>query len=79
VSDADGPLLKRMQHHAATTAAIALDVDKWAPHLSPGGSAGTVTALGRSGWRVVGLTPQDRLDTVWRDLGRLNARTKVGT
>ena len=78
VGDADGPFLKRMQHHASTTAAIALDVDQWAPHLPRSASGSTAAALAAHGWRAVTLTPRDHLEVVWQELGRLGKRERVG-
>lgn len=77
VSDRDGPFLKRLQHHAATSAAIALDVDAWAPHLAPSGTGTTSSALASTGWRSVTLRPRDHLEVVWQELGRLSSRQKV--
>ena len=78
VTDADAPFLKRMQHHASTTAAIALDVDQWAPHLPPSATGSTANALAAHGWRAVTLTPRDHLEVVWQELGRLGKRERVG-
>ena len=77
VSDNDGPFLKRLQHHAATSAAIALDVDAWATHLAPSGTGTTSAALASTGWRSVTLRPRDHLEVVWQELGRLSSRQKV--
>ncbi|EON23387.1 MULTISPECIES: DUF58 domain-containing protein [Nocardioides] len=77
ISDNDGRFLKRLRHHAATSAAIALDVDAWAPHLSPSGTATTSEALASTGWRAVTLRPRDHLEVVWQELGRLSNRQKV--
>jgi uncharacterized protein (DUF58 family) len=78
VTDADAPFLKRMQHHASTTAAIALDVDQWAPHLPRSGTGSTTSVLASHGWRAVTLTPRDHLEVVWQELGRLGKRERVG-
>jgi hypothetical protein len=67
-----------MQHHASTTAAIALDVDQWAPHLPRSSSGTTAGALAAHGWRAVTLTPRDHLEVVWQELGRLGKRERVG-
>jgi uncharacterized protein (DUF58 family) len=77
VTDEDGPFLKRLQHHAATSAAIALDIDAWAPHLAPSGTGTTSAALASTGWRAVTLRPRDHLEVVWQELGRLSNRQKV--
>jgi hypothetical protein len=76
ITDADGPMLRRMHHHAGAALALALDVSAWAP--ASGAGLGTVPAsarplLVRQGWRAVTLRPRDRLDLVWQDLGRTSA------
>jgi uncharacterized protein (DUF58 family) len=68
---ADGPVLRRMRHHAGAAMALALDVDAWVGRPGTGGSAG---ALARAGWRAAELGPRDRLDQVWQDLGRASAQ-----
>lgn len=80
VSEADAPVLRRMQHHAGSALAIALDTAAWAPDR--GRAAGTGPAamppgLTRQGWRVVAMAPGDRVDLVWQQLGRLVARGGV--
>ncbi len=77
VSAKDGPFLKRVQHHAATCAAIALDVDEWTPHLPRPTAITSTTALASTGWRVVTLRPRDHLEVVWQELGRLSTRQPV--
>lgn len=79
VTDSDGPFLKRLQHHAATSAAIVLDVDEWTPHLARDAGRTTTTALASSGWRAVTLRPRDHLEVVWLELGRLSSRQRVGS
>lgn len=76
IEDADGPLLRRMRHHASTTMALSLDVAAWAPGSAPTGDG--VAALTLQGWRAVPLGPSDRLDTAWQELGRLVARPASG-
>ncbi len=67
----DVPVVRRMQLHAGSALAIALDVDAWlAPGHAGGGSA---TLLTQQGWRATPLGPRDRLDNVWQDLGRSSA------
>ncbi|GAB3768297.1 uncharacterized protein (DUF58 family) [Nocardioides ginsengisegetis] len=64
----DVPVIRRMQLHAGSAMAIALDVDAWvSPNAAPGDASG---ALAQQGWRVTPLRPRDRLDSVWQDLGR---------
>jgi uncharacterized protein (DUF58 family) len=66
----DLPVLRRMQHHAASAMALALDVDAWVARSTDGGAA---SALTRQGWRAASLGPRDRLDSVWQELGRSTA------
>lgn len=77
VGEAEGPFLQRLQHHAATSLALALDVDAWAPQLPPSGSAESTRVLAGHGWKSVALRPGDRLDTAWQDLGRLATPQRV--
>lgn len=72
VTDADSSVLRRIQNHAATALAIALNVDAWASRGSTAGSAAPV--LGQQGWRAVAMEPGDRQEQVWRELGRLTGR-----
>ncbi|WP_121252556.1 DUF58 domain-containing protein [Nocardioides ferulae] len=73
----DLPVLRRMQHHTEAALAIALDVDAWAhgatSEATPTAAAGAVPVLARHGWRAVGLRPRDRLQSVWEELGRVQA------
>jgi hypothetical protein len=76
INEADGPMLRRMHHHAGTALALALDVAAWGPTNGAGQSTGTHSArplLARQGWRAVTLRSRDRLDLVWQDLGRTSA------
>lgn len=77
VDDADSAVLRRMQHHAVTSLAIALDVVAWSTPLAT--HTGAVSALSRQGWRAVGLRPGDRFEHVWQELGRLASRGGVAT
>jgi hypothetical protein len=75
ITEADGPMLRRMHHHATSALALALDVSAWAPS---GAGLGSVPSsarplLVRQGWRAVTLRPRDRLDQVWQDLGRTSS------
>ena len=79
VADYDGPFLKRVQHHAATCAAIALDVDEWAPLGAKVPAMSTAAALASTGWRAVTLRRTDHLEVVWQELGRLSSRQGVGS
>jgi uncharacterized protein (DUF58 family) len=71
----DLPVLRRMQHQAASALAIALDVDAW--RGAPTGE-GATRALGQQGWRAVPLGPRDRLDAVWQELGHTSAHSSRG-
>jgi uncharacterized protein (DUF58 family) len=67
LSGPDLSLLRRVQHHAGIALAIALDVDAWgATRLPTGGATGWLL---QQGWRAVGLTPDDRIDGAWQELG----------
>ncbi len=84
VRQADLPILRRIRHHTSSALAVALDVDRWRPPGSggrsrtpqgpvvPDGSAAPL--LAHQGWRVTALTPADRLDTAWLELGRTSPR-----
>jgi uncharacterized protein (DUF58 family) len=67
----DLPVLRRMQHHAGSAMALALDVEAWTGGPGTGGAAPMLT---RQGWRAAPLGPRDRLDAVWQDLGRAGAQ-----
>lgn len=78
VENPDTPVLRRMQSHAGSALAIALDVDAW---VSGGGNGGAAGVLTQQGWRAVPLGPRDRLEAAWDDLGRgsaQGARSRVG-
>lgn len=65
VTEADAPVLRRMQAHTGTALAFALDTGAWAS--SPGGSAAPL--LVQQGWRATSLGPRDRIDQAWQELG----------
>jgi uncharacterized protein (DUF58 family) len=67
----DVPVLRRMQHHAGSTIALALDVDAWVSRVPTG--EGAAALLTRQGWRAASVGPRDRLDAVWQELGRTSA------
>ena len=75
ITEADGPMLRRMHHHAGSALALALDVSAWAPSSAGLGAVPNSARpmLVRQGWRAVTLRPRDRLDLVWQDLGRTSA------
>ena len=71
----DLSVMRRIQHHAGAALAIALDVDAWGvTHLPTGGATGWLL---QQGWRAVALTPQDRIDTTWQELGVVRAARGV--
>ncbi len=68
----DTPVLRRMNTHAGSALAVALDVEAW---VSGGvGSGGATGMLTQQGWRAVPLGPRDRLETAWEELGRGSAQ-----
>ncbi len=69
----DLPTMRRMLHHTSLGLALALDVDAWGGSTTGDSSAAPV--LAQSGWRTVSLSPRDRLDAVWEELGRSASRT----
>ena len=71
----DLPVLRRMQHHAGSALAIAVDVDAWVG--APAGP-GATRMLGQQGWRAVALHPRDRLDAVWQELAHTSAQSSRG-
>jgi len=76
VGDHDHQVLKRMQHHAATTLAVAVDVEAW----SGGEGAGRASSwLAGHGWRTVTLGPRDKLVAAWQELGRTGNRRGAHT
>jgi len=76
VAPEDVPILRRMQHHAGSAMALALDVDAW---VGGAGDDSAAPLLTRQGWRAAALGPRDRLDTVWQDLGKSGAQvTRTG-
>ncbi|WP_246210101.1 DUF58 domain-containing protein [Nocardioides piscis] len=77
VTDADVPFFNRLRQHAATSAAIALDVDEWATRSGASATASTAVGLVRSGWRAVSMGPRDSVEGVWQDLGRLGHKQLV--
>lgn len=74
LAEHDLPFLRRLQHHASSTIAIALDVDAWAPHLPAHPGPAAAAQLTASGWRSTTVGPRDRLDTAWQELGMLQSR-----
>jgi hypothetical protein len=63
-----------MLHHSAHGLAIAMDVDGW---IGRGDGAGSSPLLLAQGWRTVVQGPRDRLDRVWKDLGRTASRVEL--
>jgi uncharacterized protein (DUF58 family) len=74
LGEPDLPFLRRLQHHASSSLAIALDVDAWAPHLPVRPGVGSATHLTATGWRSITVGPRDRLDTAWQELGLMQSR-----
>jgi hypothetical protein len=76
IIEQDQPVLRRMQMHAGSALAIALNVNRW---TSPGSSAThrEVAWLAGQGWRAVSLSPQDRLSSVWQELGRVSSNLSL--
>ncbi len=76
VAPEDVPILRRMQHHAGSAMALALDVDAWVGGADDSSAAPLLT---RQGWRAAALGPRDRLDAVWQELGKSGAQvTRTG-
>jgi uncharacterized protein (DUF58 family) len=75
IDAADLPVLRRMQHHAGSAMAVAVDVDAWVG-AAPGPAA--TQLLGQQGWRAVPLRPRDRLDAVWQELGHTSSHSSRG-
>ena len=73
LSPEDGPMLRRLKHHAGSALAITLDVDHWTSTPTPAEAGGPTGMLVRHGWRAVPLRPRDRLTSAWQDLGRSSA------
>lgn len=73
LANEDGPMLRRLQHHAGSALALTLDVDHWTSTPTPAESGGPTGMLARNGWRAVPLRPQDRLTAVWQSLGRTSS------
>ena len=67
LSGPDLSVMRRLQHHAGTSLAVSLDVDAWGATRQPSG--GATGWLLQQGWRAVGLTPEDRVDRAWQELG----------
>lgn len=68
-------IIRRMQHHAASALAIAVDVDAW---VGAATGEGATRLLGQQGWRAVPLGPRDRLDSVWQELAHTSTQTSRG-
>ena len=75
LTEGDLPFLRRLQHHASSSLAIALDVAAWAPHLPVDPGPGASAQLTGAGWRSVTLGPRDRLDVAWQELGLMQVRS----
>ena len=77
VAEHDKPVLRRMQHSAASTMALALDVPRWAGHGGGHGhdSVGWLTA---HSWRAVTVTPDHPLQAAWQELGAAGWASPAG-
>ena len=75
VEASDLPVLRRMQNHAGSAVAIAVDVEAW--NGAPPGE-GATRVLGQQGWRAVTLRPRDRLEAVWQELAHTSAASSRG-
>jgi uncharacterized protein (DUF58 family) len=76
VETSDLPVLRRMQNHAASAVAIAVDVAAW--DGAPTSEAAT-RMLGQQGWRAVALRPRDRLEAVWQELAHTSGASSRGS
>ena len=72
VESTDLPVLRRMQHHAGSAVAIAVDVDAW---IGAPASGGATRLLAQQGWRATALRPRDRLETVWQELAHTSTQS----
>ncbi len=78
VAEHDKPAFSRMRHSAASTMAVALDVDGWArsaPTATAEGGRGTTEWLKAHGWKAATAGPKDPISAVWQELG-LASRAK---
>lgn len=73
----DTASLRRIRHDAGAALAVVLDVEQWSATRRSAGPAAAAAPLLLAGWRATGVGPRDRLDTVWRDLGRAPSRGGV--
>ena len=73
--ETDRAFLRRLQHHSASSLALALDVAAWAPHLPADPRLTASTHLSAVGWRSVTLGPRDPLEVAWQELGLLQVRS----
>ncbi|GAB7003744.1 DUF58 domain-containing protein [Nocardioides sp. AN3] len=71
----DLAVMRRIQHHAGVSLAVALDVDAWGATRLPTGGA-TMWLL-QQGWRAIGLTPDERIDRAWQELGAVRGARGV--
>lgn len=69
----DTQALRRIRHDAGVAIALVLDVDQWAGRR-PVAPTAVAAPLATLGWRAAAVGPRDRVDLVWRDLGRTPVR-----
>jgi uncharacterized protein (DUF58 family) len=75
LSGPDLSVMRRIQHHAGAALAVALDVDAWGATRQPSG--GATGWLLQQGWRAIGLTPDDRIERTWQQLGAVRGLRSV--
>lgn len=71
LDERDLAILARMRGRSSAGIAIALDTATWATARS--GDSGSVTALGKQGWRTSVLASGERFDRVWERLGAVSS------
>lgn len=71
VTESDKAAMARMRHSAASSMAVALDVDAWnrGARPTPGSSEGNAAWLKAHGWKAVNAGPRDSIAAVWQELG----------
>jgi uncharacterized protein (DUF58 family) len=72
VDPTDLPVLRRMQHHAGSAVAVAVDVDAW---IGAPATDGATRVLAQRGWLAAALCPLDRLESVWQELAHTSAQS----
>jgi uncharacterized protein (DUF58 family) len=76
VADHDKPAFSRMRHSAASSMALALDVEAWGRRSEGYDDEGSgSTWLKSQGWKAVTVRPKDPMSAAWQELG-LASRSK---